>query len=117
MPQLHGDSVKDHTLSMDALEVNLEGVDAYVLTLDARTINERCAVGKGAFGTEETVPKIRGTGPADLADHRRPVLPQLSAPGVTAHKAKMQTGLLMEHGPVSVRNTWDACVSVMQPRR
>lgn len=94
----------NYTLSFDALRRSIKGIDAFVLVLDTKGINVWCAAGKGTFGTDELVSKVKSTGLADLVDHRRLVLPQLGAPGVAAHKVKMQTGFMVEYGPVRARD-------------
>ncbi|MBI0582955.1 MAG: carbon monoxide dehydrogenase [Methanomassiliicoccus sp.] len=90
----------NYTLSFDALRTSLRGIDAYILVLDTKGINVWCAAGKGTFGTEEMVSRIRDTSLAEVVDHRRIVLPQLGAPGVAAHQVKKETGFTVEYGPV-----------------
>jgi len=90
----------NYTLSFDALRTSLKGIDAYILVIDTNGINVWCAAGKGTFGTQEVVRRVRGTGLAEAVDHRRLILPQLGAPGVAAHEVKRQTGFTVEYGPV-----------------
>lgn len=90
----------NYTLSFDALRSSLRGIDAFILVLDTKGVNVWCAAGKGTFGTEELVSKVRSTGLAELVDHRRLILPQLGAPGVAAHTVKRETGFTVEYGPV-----------------
>jgi hypothetical protein len=94
----------NYTLSFDALRTSLRGTDCYILVLDTKGVNVWCAAGKGTFGTEEVVRKIRETGLADIVRHRRIILPQLGAPGVSAHEVKKQTGFGVEYGPVRARD-------------
>lgn len=90
----------NYTLSFDALRTSLQGIDAFILVLDTKGVNVWCAAGKGTFGTEELVAKVRSTGLAEQVDHRRLILPQLGAPGVAAHMVKKETGFTVEYGPV-----------------
>jgi hypothetical protein len=90
----------NYTLSFDALRSVLTGVDAYILVLDTRGINVWCAAGKGTFGTEEVVRRVFASGLKNVVRHRKLILPQLGAPGVTAHLVKKQTGFQVEYGPV-----------------
>ncbi len=90
----------NYTLSFDALRTSLRGIDAFILVLDTKGVNVWCAAGKGTFGTEELVAKVRSTGLAEQVDHRRLMLPQLGAPGVAAHVVKKETGFTVEYGPV-----------------
>lgn len=94
----------NYTLSFDALRASLRGIDAFILVLDTKGINVWCAAGKGTFGTDEIVSKIRSTGLTEKVDHRRLVLPQLGAPGVAAHVVKKETGFTVEYGPVRAKD-------------
>lgn len=90
----------NYKLSFDALRVSLKGVDAWLLVLDTRGINVWCAAGKGTFGTEELARSIAATGLEKVVSHRTVILPQLGAPGVSAHKVKAYTGFSVIYGPV-----------------
>lgn len=90
----------NYTLSFDALRTSLRGIDAYILVLDTFGVNVWCAAGKGTFGTAELVSKVRSTGVSDLVEKGRLILPQLGAPGVSAHEVARETGFTVEYGPV-----------------
>jgi len=90
----------NYTLSFDALRSALNGVDGYILVLDTKGINVWCAAGKGTFGTDELVERIRATQLAQVVTHRTLVLPQLGATGVAAHEVRRQAGFKVEYGPV-----------------
>ena len=90
----------NYTLSFDALRSALSGLDAFILVLDTEGINVWCAAGKGTFGTGELVRRVEATGLAHVVDHRKLILPQLGAPGVTAHEVKRRSGFGIEYGPV-----------------
>ena len=90
----------NYTLSFDALRSALHGMGAYILVLDTKGINVWCAAGKGTFGTDELVDRIEATSLIEHVDHRRLILPQLGAPGVSAHDVKARTGFSVEYGPV-----------------
>jgi hypothetical protein len=94
----------NYTLSFDALRSALAGIDAWILVLDTKGINVWCAAGKGTFGTDELVRRIDATGLSGVVSHRRIILPQLSAPGVSAHEVTRRTGFSVEYGPVRVRD-------------
>ena len=72
--------------------------------LDTKGVNVWCAAGKGTFGTAEVVRRIQAVGLHDLVDHRRLILPQLSATGVAAHEVKRLTGFEVRYGPVLARD-------------
>ncbi len=90
----------NYTLSFDALRSALDGVDAYILVLNTRGINVWCAAGKGTFSTDELVDKIETTGLRSVVRHRQLILPQLGAPGVSAHEVKRRSHFKIEYGPV-----------------
>ena len=90
----------NYTLSFDAVRSALAGVDCYILVLDTKGINVWCAAGKGTFGTDELVRRIASTGLAGVFKNRTLILPQLSAPGISAYEVKRRSGFSVEYGPV-----------------
>lgn len=90
----------NYTLSFDALRSALEGIDCYILVLDTKGVNVWCAAGKGTFGTEELVRRIALSGLSGIVRHRILILPQLGAPGISAHEVRRQSGFRVEYGPV-----------------
>ena len=90
----------NYKLSFDALRTNLKGVSAWLLVLDTKGINVWCAAGKGTFGTLELTRSIQETGLENRVSHRYIILPQLGAPGVSAHRVKAYTGFSVIYGPV-----------------
>ena len=90
----------NYKLSFDALRTSLKGLNAWLLVLDTKGINVWCAAGKGTFGTLELARVIAETGLEARVSHRRVILPQLGAPGVSAHRVKAYTGFTVVYGPV-----------------
>jgi hypothetical protein len=90
----------NYTLSFDALRSALTGVDAYILVLDTKGINVWCAAGKGSFGTEELIQRIETTCLPDVVSHRRIIVPQLGAPGISWMEVLRRSGFRIEFGPV-----------------
>jgi hypothetical protein len=90
----------NYTLSFDALRSNLAGIDAYILVLDTNGVNVWCAAGKKTFGTEEIVLRVMATQLKKVVNRHVLILPQLGAPGVSAHVVKQRTGFKVEYGPV-----------------
>lgn len=84
----------NYKLSFDHLRRNLDGLDAWILVLDTKGINVWCAAGKGTFSTGELVNKIRTTRLEEVISHRRLILPQLGAVGVSAYQVKEQTNIV-----------------------
>ena len=90
----------NYKMSFDRLRRELAGFDAWILVLDTKGINVWCAAGKGTFGTGEIVHRIEVTGLAGLVSHRRLIVPQLGAPGVSAHEVLKKSGFRVIYGPV-----------------
>ncbi len=97
----------NYKLSFDTLRRELCGIDAWVLVLDTRGVNVWCAAGKGTFSTEELALRVQRAGLAQVVRHRRLVLPQLAATGVSAHQVKRKTGFTVVWGPVRARDIGD----------
>ena len=90
----------NYTLSFDALRSSLKGIDGYILVLDTRGVNVWCAAGKRTFGTRELVRRIEAVKLTEVVSHRRLILPQLGASGVSAHEVRKASGFTVEYGPV-----------------
>ena len=90
----------NYKLSLDSLRQELSGRAVWILVLDTKGINVWCAAGKGSFGTKELTRKIKATKLMELVEHRRLVLPQLGAVGVSAPDLVKQTGYKVAWGPV-----------------
>jgi hypothetical protein len=90
----------NYKMSFDSLRVSLPGRDAWILVLDTKGINVWCAAGKGTFGTMELVGRIAQASLGKVVSHRELVVPQLGAPGVSAHLVKKLSGFRVRFGPV-----------------
>ncbi len=90
----------NYKLTFDTLRKNLAGLNVWLLVLDTKGVNVWCAAGKGTFGTEELVRRIRLTSLERIVIHRRLILPQLSATGVAAHLVKKASGFTVLYGPI-----------------
>jgi acetyl-CoA decarbonylase/synthase complex subunit gamma len=90
----------NYKMSFDHLREALSGRHAWPLVLDTKGINVWCAAGKGTFGTEELVRRIEANGLAHIVAHRQLILPQLSGPGIAAHKVKKLSGFKVVYGPI-----------------
>jgi acetyl-CoA decarbonylase/synthase complex subunit gamma len=90
----------NYKMSFDYLRRELTGIDAWILVLDTRGINVWCAAGKGTFGTDELVNRVEAAKLGQVVSHRRLVLPQLGAPGVSAHEVRRRSGFQVVFGPV-----------------
>jgi acetyl-CoA decarbonylase/synthase complex subunit gamma len=90
----------NYKMSFDRLRSQLGAMDSWILVLDTRGINVWCAAGKGTFGTKELVSRIGAVGLKEVVTHRRVVLPQLGASGVSAHEVRRLSGFNVVYGPV-----------------
>jgi hypothetical protein len=97
----------NYTLSFDALRSALAGIDAWIMVLDTKGINVWCAAGKGTFGTEELVRRIGCTGLAGIVRHRKIIVPQLGAPGISWPDVMRRSKFLVEYGPVRAKDLPD----------
>lgn len=90
----------NYKLTFDDLRKELTGLDCWLLILDTKGVNVWCAAGKGTFGTAEIVSRIEKTGLYEIVTHRKLILPQLGAVGVSAHEVKKQSDFSVEYGPI-----------------
>jgi hypothetical protein len=94
----------NYKLTFDALRKELSDLNVWILVLDTKGINVWCAAGKGTFGTKELVNRISKTRLHETVAHRTLILPQLGAPGVSAHEVTKQTGFQVIYGPVRAKD-------------
>ena len=94
----------NYKLSLDHLRRALSGMNAWILVLNTKGINVWCAAGKKTFGTDELVSRIGKHELGKIVNHRKIILPQLGATGVSAHKVMEQTGFTVIYGPVKAED-------------
>ncbi|MEN8779513.1 MAG: mercury methylation corrinoid protein HgcA [Desulfobacterales bacterium] len=94
----------NYKLSFDVLRSHLAGISAWILVVNTRGINVWCAAGKGTFSTQEVAYRVQADRLADVVTHRRLILPQLSATGVSAHQVKSLCGFEIVWGPVHAKH-------------
>lgn len=82
----------------------LRGIDAYLLVAPTRGINVWCSAAGGYFTAHQVISILRTSGIGDLVDHRRLILPQLSATGVERKLVEQHTGWRIVFGPVYARD-------------
>ncbi len=90
----------NYKLSFDSLRRELGNIDAWILVVDTRGINVWCAASKKIFSTAEVVWQVKKARLAKIVSHRRLILPQLAATGVTAHKLERECGFKGIFGPI-----------------
>lgn len=90
----------NYKLGFDKLRSCLKHTDAWMLVVDTRAINVWCAGGKELFSAGEIIRQVRQSGLARVVEHRKLVLPQLSANGVSGRDVKKGCGFSVIWGPV-----------------
>jgi hypothetical protein len=94
----------NYKLTFDTLRKNLAGLDCWLLILDTKGINVWCAAGKGTFGTDELVARLEAVGLSEIVAHKKLILPQLGAVGVSAHETSKRSGFSIIYGPVRAKD-------------
>lgn len=94
----------NYKMSFDCLREAILGRNAWILVLDTKGINVWCAAGKGTFGTNELVGRIKSSGISHVLAHRHLILPQLAGPGVAAHQVKKLSGFKVIYGPIRAKD-------------
>ena len=87
-----------------AQRVSLAGIDALILVLDTKSINVWCAAGKGTFSSLEVAERVKAVALDKVVAHRRLILPQLAATGVSARQVKRMCGFEVVWGTVQARH-------------
>jgi hypothetical protein len=87
-------------LTFDHLRKELGKINAWILVLDTKGINVWCAAGKGTFSTMELVKRVKESSLENIVDHKRIIVPQLGATGISARDVKKQSGFRVIYGPV-----------------
>ncbi len=94
----------NYKMSFDSLRKELKGINAWILVLDTKGINVWCAAGKGTFGTQELVNRIAIVQLEKFVSHRTVIVPQLGAPGISAHEVAKLSGFKVIYGPVKAKD-------------
>jgi len=90
----------NYKMTFDTVRKNLGGLDCWLLILDTNGVNVWCAAGKGTFGTWELLNRIEATGLEKIIEHRKLIVPQLGASGISAHEVLEGSGFSVIFGPV-----------------
>ena len=94
----------NYKMSFDSLRKELNGLDAWILVLDTKGVNVWCAAGKGTFGTRELLNRISIVQLEKVVSHKTLIVPQLGAPGVSAHEVLKHSGFKVLYGPVRAKD-------------
>jgi hypothetical protein len=90
----------NYKLTFDTLRRRLGFASAWIMVLDTCGINVWCAAGKKTFSTAEVIRRVQSCRLNAVVRHRRLILPQLGAVGVSAHQVKKGCGFEVVWGPV-----------------
>jgi hypothetical protein len=91
----------NYKFTFDKLRQELVNLNLWLLIIDTQGINVWCAAGKGTFGTQEILKKMKQTKLDAVVKNKILILPQLGAPGVSAHIITKYTGFKVIYGPVA----------------
>ncbi len=94
----------NYKYSFDVVRGVLKRLNLWILVLDTKGINVWCAAGKGTFGTEELVNQINIKRLTQVVNHKRVIVPQLGAVGVSGYKVSKATGFKVYFGPVRAKD-------------
>ena len=97
----------NYKLTFDTLRKNLAGLDCWILILDTKGVNVWCSAGKGTFGTDELIRRIETSELSKYVSHKKLILPQLGATGVSAHETASRSGYDVSYGPVRASDIKD----------
>jgi hypothetical protein len=90
----------NYKLTFDHLRSALGGISAWILVLDTNGVNVWCAAGKKTFSTRELVNRIQESFLEKVVTHKRVIVPQLGATGVSARQVRELSGFRVVYGPV-----------------
>jgi len=90
----------NYKMTYDIVRRDLAGLNVWMLVLETYGINVWCAAGKGTFGTEELVRRVKASELARVVSHRRLNLPILGAPGIAAHQVASKCGFTVTYAAI-----------------
>jgi len=94
----------NYKLSFDILRRELNGLNVWILVIDSKGVNVWCAAGKGTFGTDELVQRVKMTRLEKIVSTGKLIVPQLGAPGISAHTVQELCGFQVLYGPVRAKD-------------
>jgi len=94
----------NYRYTFDVVRKKLENQNLWIIVLDTKGVNVWCAAGKGTFGTVELIKRIKNSSLKDIVNHKKIIVPQLGAPGISAHEVQRATGFKVLYGPVRIED-------------
>ncbi|WP_298202919.1 mercury methylation corrinoid protein HgcA [Desulfosporosinus sp.] len=104
----------NYKMSFDSLRKELMELNAWILVLDTKGVNVWCAAGKGTFGTQELLSRMAIVQLEKVVSHRTVIVPQLGAPGISAHEVTKFSGFKVVYGPVRAKDLQEFLKSGMK---
>jgi NAD-dependent dihydropyrimidine dehydrogenase PreA subunit len=78
----------------------MRGHDAWLVVAPSSGINVWCAASGGHLSTHQVVTALKTSGVAERVQHRKAILPQLAATGVSAREVERRSRWQVKFGPV-----------------
>jgi len=94
----------NYRLTLSRVRRALKGRDLWLLAADSRGINVWCAAGGGHLTNSDVISLLQSSGIAERVDHRRLILPQLTATGLQPRIIEEHSGWQAVFGPVLARH-------------
>lgn len=94
----------NYDLTVRRLSKALESVDCFLLVAPTKGVNVWCGAGGKHFSTESINSILKTSRIKDLVDHRKIILPQLSACGINGKELEEKTGWTPIFGPVYAKD-------------
>lgn len=91
----------NYKFTFDMLRKELGNLNLWLLIIDTKGINVWCAAGKGTFSAQVILKAMKKTNLSTIVKSKTLILPQLSAPGVSAHIITKYTGFRVIYGPIA----------------
>lgn len=94
----------NYDLTVRRVQRALEGCDVWLVVAPSGGINVWCAAAGGHLTTHQVVTALKTSGIASRVNHRRVILPQLAATGVTALAVFRRSKWSVRFGPVRAQD-------------
>jgi NAD-dependent dihydropyrimidine dehydrogenase PreA subunit len=94
----------NYLLTVERVKRSLKGMNAYLLIAKSNGINVWCASIGGHLTNHDVISILKTSGIEELVNHRKVILPQLSASGIQAKSLKEKTGWKVIWGPVYAKD-------------
>ena len=94
----------NYRLTVIRLERALKGMNCYILVSNSKGINVWCSSAGGYFTNHSVISVVKSSGIENLVDHRKLILPQLTATGIERKVIEKKIGWKVIWGPVYAKD-------------